>query len=109
MVAHLLFPNSAELLASQHETRNGASLSAYAVTMDYLSQHLTSLRQEITELRNMNLQYSQRGEHVLVEQTASAVRENRLLQIKQELSSMMNCPPDPAVWWDKLRRARQAA
>jgi len=31
---------------------------------------------------------------------ASDVRVSRLLQIKQELSKMRDCPPEPRVWWD---------
>ena len=77
--------------------------------MDYLSQHLTSLRQEITDLRNMNVLYSQQSVHGAVEQTASDVRASRLLQIKQELSKMRDCPPKPTVWWDTVRKPKRAA
>jgi hypothetical protein len=72
--------------------------------MDYLSQHLTSLRQEITDLRESNLRYSQQLDHSPVEETALEVRENRLLQIKQELSDMKNCPPARTVWWERIRK-----
>jgi hypothetical protein len=77
--------------------------------MDYLSSHLASLRQEITKLRNMNVLYGQQSMHNAVEQTASDVRANRLLQIKQELSKMRDCPPEPTVWWDKVRKPKRAA
>jgi hypothetical protein len=77
--------------------------------MDYLSSHLASLRQEITELRNMNLLYAQQSVHTVVEQTASDVRASRLLQIKQELSKMRDCPPESRVWWDKVRKPKRAA
>jgi hypothetical protein len=77
--------------------------------MDYLSSHLASLRQEITELRNMNLLYAQQSVHNVVEQTASDVRASRLLQIKQELSKMRDCPPESRVWWDKVRKPKRAA
>ncbi len=69
--------------------------------MNYLSSHLASLRREITELRNMNVLYAQQSVHNAVEQTASDARASRLLQIKQELSEMRDCPPEPGVWWDK--------
>jgi hypothetical protein len=69
--------------------------------MDYLSSHLASLRQEIAELRNINVLYAKQSVHNAVEQTASDVRASRLLQIKQELSNMRDCPPDPRVWWDR--------
>jgi hypothetical protein len=77
--------------------------------MDYLSSHLASLRQEITELRNMNVLYAQQRVHNAVEQTASDVRLSRLLEIKQELSKMRDCPPEPRIWWDKVRKPKRAA
>jgi len=77
--------------------------------MDYLSSHLASLRQEITDLRNINVLYSQQSVHSAVELTASDVRASRLLQIKQELSKMRDCPPEPAVWWDKVRTPKHSA
>jgi len=77
--------------------------------MPYLSEHLSSLRQEITDLRNLNVLYLQRSEHSPVERTASDVRGSRLLQIKQELSKMRNRPDDSAVWWGKSRRPDSAA
>ena len=77
--------------------------------MNYLSSHLASLRQEITELQNMNALYAQRSVHSAVEQKASDVRASRLLQIKQELSKMRDCPPETRVWWDKVRKPKRAA
>jgi hypothetical protein len=69
--------------------------------MAYLSEHLSSLRHEITDLRNMNVLYAQQSQHSPVERTASNVRESRLVQIKQELAKMRNRPDDSAVWWAK--------
>jgi hypothetical protein len=46
--------------------------------------------------------------HNAVEQTASDVRASRLLQIKQELSKMRDCPPEPRVWWDRVRTPKRA-
>jgi hypothetical protein len=77
--------------------------------MDYLSPHLASLRQEITDLRNVNVLYAQQSVHSAVEQKASDVRASRLLQIKQELSKMRDCPPEPRVWWDKVHKPKRAA
>ena len=77
--------------------------------MDYLSPHLASLRQEITNLGNMNTLFSQQTVHSAVEQTASDMRASRLRQIKLELSKMRDCPPEPTVWWDKVRKAKSAA
>ena len=75
--------------------------------MDYLSSYLASLRLEIAELRNMNVLYAQQNVHNAVEQAASDVRASRLLQIKQELSKMRDCPPEPRVWWDKVRKPKR--
>jgi hypothetical protein len=76
--------------------------------MDYFSLHLTSLRQEISDLRDLNLLYLQQAEHRPVEQTASDVRSSRLLQIKRELSNMRDFS-DRKVWWDKVRKPMRAA
>ena len=77
--------------------------------MNYLSSHLASLRQEITEPRNLNVLYAQQSVHNAVEQTASDVRANRLFQIRQELSKMRDLPPEPRVWWDRVRKPKRAA
>jgi hypothetical protein len=77
--------------------------------MDYSSQHLTNLRQEITALQNMNVVYMQRGAHSPVEKTASEGRATRLLEIKQELTKMRERPNDPGVWWGKFRPTDRSA
>jgi hypothetical protein len=77
--------------------------------MVYLSEHLSSLRQEIIDLSDLNVLYAKRSEHSPVERTASDVRGSRLLQIKQELSKMRNRPDDSAVWWGKSRKPDSAA
>jgi hypothetical protein len=77
--------------------------------MNYSSAHLISLRREIRDLRELNILYSQQGQHSPVEQTASDERTGRLLQIKQELSNMRDCPPKPRVWWDKVRKPTRTA
>lgn len=76
--------------------------------MDYLSPHLASLRQEIADLRNMNVLYAQQSVHSALELAASDVRASRLLQIKHELSTMRDCRPESRVWWDKIRKPKSA-
>jgi hypothetical protein len=71
--------------------------------MAYMSERLSSLRQEITHLRNLNVRYSEKSEHSPMDQSALELRTNRLLEIKQELSKILDHPADAAVWWDKLR------
>jgi hypothetical protein len=69
--------------------------------MDYISQRLNDLRQEITDLRSMNTRYSERSEHSAIDQSAYELRTNRLQQIKKELSNMRNLPKEGVVWWEK--------
>ncbi len=68
--------------------------------MPCLTEHLTSLRQEITDLRNLNIQCSEKTDHTSVDQLALELRTNRLREIKLELSKMLNPPTDPKIWWD---------
>jgi len=77
--------------------------------MPFLSEHLSSLRHEITNLRSMNVLYLQQSQHTPLERTAAEVRESRLVQIKQELSKMRNRPDDTAVWWGKSGTPNQLA
>jgi hypothetical protein len=76
--------------------------------MPYITERLTSLRQEIADLRNLNTRFSEKGEHTAIDQTALELRTNRLREIKQELSSILNRPDDPKVWWERSRRHQQA-
>ena len=77
--------------------------------MPYIKERLSSLRQEITDLRSMNARFSEKSEHNATDQTALELRTIRLREIKQELSQMLNRPDDPAVWWEKFRKPRQTA
>jgi len=74
--------------------------------MAYLSEHLSSLRQEITDLRNLNARFAGKGDHTPLDQTALELRTNRLREIKKELSQMLNRPDDPKVWWERSRRGQ---
>ena len=77
--------------------------------MTYISLHLSNLRQEITTLRDLNARYSEKSEHSPMDQSAFELRTNRLLEIKQELSKILDRPSDPAVWWEKFRGPRPTA
>jgi hypothetical protein len=77
--------------------------------MTYIAEHLSNLRQEITDLRNMNARYSAKNEHGPLDQSALELRTTRLLQIKKELSNMLDRPTDPKVWWEKLRNPIRTA
>jgi hypothetical protein len=96
--------------ATAERNQNASGFKAYAGLMTYIPERLTSLRQEITDLRNMNAIYSQRRAHSPIEQPAAEVRAGRLLQIKQELSKMLNRPDEvPSVWWENARRAKSVS
>ena len=77
--------------------------------MPFILEHLTSLRQEITDLRNMNAQSSNRSTDSQIDQSAVEMRANRLAEIKKELSQMLNRPEDPRVWWEKGGRRKRVA
>jgi hypothetical protein len=81
----------------------------YDQDMPYILEHLTSLRQEITDLRNMNAHASARTADSQIDQSAVEMRANRLVEIKKELSQMLNRPEDPAVWWEKGGRRSRIA
>ena len=49
------------------------------------------------------------GLHNALDQTALELRTNRLREIKQELSKILNRPDDPKVWWERSRRPQQPA
>ena len=73
--------------------------------MPYISEHLSSLRQEINDLRNLNARFVEKGVHTEFDQTALELRSNRLREIKAELSKMLNRPDDPKVWWERARKS----
>ena len=77
--------------------------------MPYISERLSSLRQEIADLRNLNARFAEKGGHNALDQTALELRTNRLREIKQELSKILNRPDDPKVWWERSRRPQQQA
>jgi hypothetical protein len=77
--------------------------------MPYITEHLSSLRQEITTLRDLNARYSEKSEHSPTDQSALELRTNRLLEIKKELSKILNRPDDSAVWWEKFRAPGRSA
>jgi hypothetical protein len=77
--------------------------------MPYILEHLSSLRQEITDLRNMNARFTGKGSDTQIDQSAVEMRANRLAEIKKELSQMLNRPEDPKVWWEKGKRGSQVA
>jgi hypothetical protein len=99
---------------TKSEDYPGNNLAGLAIwvkieAMPFILEHLTSLRQEITDLRNMNAQSSSRSADSQIDQSAVEMRANRLAEIKRELSQMLNRPEDPRVWWEKGGRGNRVA
>jgi hypothetical protein len=96
--------------AFEYRNKNGGFQNlGYDQDMPLLLEHLTSLRQEITDLRNMNARSAAKTTDSQIDQSAVEMRANRLLEIKKELSQMLNRPEDPAVWWEKGGRRNRVA
>ena len=94
---------------NQEELRAEREIGRMIEEMPYITEHLTSLRQEIADLRNLNARFTEKGDHSTLDQTALELRTNRLREIKRELSQMLNRPDDPKVWWERSRRQQQSA
>ena len=56
---------------------------------DHVSKRLASMRQEISDLGTSNARYWSKSSHTPLEKSASALRHDRLVEIKLELSDMM--------------------
>jgi hypothetical protein len=56
---------------------------------NHISERLVGMRQEISDLRVMNARYWVKSQHTALDKSAHALREGRLLRIKEELSGMM--------------------
>src|ERR1022692_97897 len=96
-------------LTSRELINGGLGNLGYHRDMPYILEHLTSLRQEITDLRNMNARSAAKSTDSQIDQSAVEMRANRLLEIKKELSQMLNRPEDPRVWWEKGGRRSRVA
>lgn len=59
------------------------------MNINYISERLSSIRQEIRDLRDLNTRYWSRDEHSQIDKSAYQSRQIRLTQIKQELAVMM--------------------
>jgi hypothetical protein len=56
---------------------------------NYISERLSSLKNEMSDLRVANARYWNRNGHTTVERSASALRHDRLVEIRLELADMM--------------------
>lgn len=71
---------------------------AYAEVMPLTLEYLTSLRQEIADLKLMNATIPAKQKRSPLDRSEFEARASRLLEIKQELGKLMS-KPDTAVWW----------
>ena len=56
---------------------------------NHISERLASMRQEMNDLRVINARYWVKSPHTVLDKSARALRQGRLLGIKEELSDMM--------------------
>jgi hypothetical protein len=56
---------------------------------NYISERLASLKLELSDLRVTNARYWSRMEHTALDKSARALNQQRLVQIKRELSDLM--------------------
>jgi hypothetical protein len=55
---------------------------------NHISERLSSLRQEMSDLRVTTAVFWSKGQHTALEKSAFALRKGRLLEVKRELSDM---------------------
>ena len=62
-----------------------------AIMMDanYVVERLASLKKEMSDISGTNARYWNRKSHTPLQKSASALRHDRLVEIKLELSDMM--------------------
>jgi hypothetical protein len=70
-----------------NEARCGRMIVAM-IDANHISERLASLKLEISDLRVANARYWSRKEHTALDKSASALRQQRLIQIKLELADM---------------------
>jgi hypothetical protein len=56
---------------------------------DYISERLSSLRQEMRDIRVFNARYWSHSRHTALDKSYRALRQERLLQVKRDLSDLI--------------------
>ncbi len=88
---------------------------AAMIDANHISERLASLKLEMSDLRVANARYWSRKEHTALDKSASALRQQRLIQIKLELADMRKrCnlwPSSPPSFSAplRLRQSRRAS
>ena len=70
----------------------GAAIRRMIVIMmdaNHISERLASMRHEMNDLKVINARYWVKSPHTALDKSAHALREGRLLGIKQELADMV--------------------
>jgi hypothetical protein len=57
--------------------------------VNYISERLSSMRQEISDLRVTTARYWSKSQRTALDKSAYALGQGRMLQIKRELSDMI--------------------
>jgi hypothetical protein len=57
--------------------------------VNHISERLASMKQAISDIGAVNARYWIKSKHTALDKSAHALREGRLLGIRQELSNMM--------------------
>src|SRR2546428_11437984 len=81
----LPFPRPRLELLCPEETRR---MIVAMIDANHISERLASLRLEMSDLRVANARYWSRKEHTALDKQASALRQQRLIEIKLELADM---------------------
>jgi hypothetical protein len=55
---------------------------------NHISERLSNLRQEISDIRITTALFWSKGQHTALEESAFALRKGRLLEIRREVSDM---------------------
>ena len=63
--------------------------------MPYISEHLSSLRQEIADLRNLNARFTEKGEHNALDQTALELRTSACARSSKNCQRSSTAPTIP--------------
>jgi hypothetical protein len=56
---------------------------------NYISERLSSIRQEISDLRVTTARYWSKSHHTALDDSAFALRKGRLMELKREMSDML--------------------
>ena len=58
------------------------------IDANHISERLSSLRNELSDLRITNALYRNRKDHTAIQKSASTLRHDRLVEIKLELAEL---------------------